>query len=31
VKLVYEVRVTVPDESGTLKSGMPVEVAFERP
>jgi HlyD family secretion protein len=28
VKLVYEVRVKVSDDSGTLKSGMPVEVTF---
>jgi HlyD family secretion protein len=31
VKLVYEVRIRVPDDSGTLKSGMPVEVAFDQP
>ena len=31
VKLVYEVRVRVPDDSGTLKSGMPVEVTFDLP
>jgi HlyD family secretion protein len=31
VKLVYEVRVRVPDDSGTLKSGMPVEVTFDQP
>ncbi|MGB8021275.1 MAG: efflux RND transporter periplasmic adaptor subunit [Candidatus Nanopelagicales bacterium] len=30
-KLVYEVRVKVPDDSGTLKSGMPVDVTFARP
>jgi HlyD family secretion protein len=28
VKLVYEVRVKVPDDSGSLKAGMPVEVSF---
>ncbi len=28
VKLVYEVRITVPDRSGTLKAGMPVDVTF---
>lgn len=29
VKLVYEVRVQVADETGTLKPGMPVDVTFE--
>ncbi|MFZ0530854.1 MAG: HlyD family efflux transporter periplasmic adaptor subunit [Propionicimonas sp.] len=28
-KLVYEVRVRIADSSGTLKAGMPVDVAFE--
>lgn len=28
--LVYEVRVRVADDSGTLKSGMPVDVTFDR-
>jgi len=28
VKLVYEVRVSVADDSGTLKAGMPVDVTF---
>lgn len=28
VKLVYEVRVRIADTSGTLKSGMPVDVSF---
>ncbi len=28
VKLVYEVRVRITDESGTLKAGMPVDVAL---
>lgn len=30
-KLVYEVRVRVPDDTGTLKSGMPVDVTFDQP
>ena len=29
VKLVYEVRIRIADTSGTLKAGMPVDVAFE--
>ena len=29
VKLVYEVRIRIIDTSGTLKAGMPVDVAFE--
>lgn len=29
VKLVYEVRVQVADDTGTLKAGMPVDVTFE--
>lgn len=28
-KLVYEVRVRVADESGTLKAGMPVDVTLD--
>lgn len=29
VKLVYEVRVSVTDNTGTLKAGLPVDVAFQ--
>jgi len=28
-KLVYAVRVRISDPSGTVKAGMPVDVAFE--